>query len=101
MNRENDLARLVKKSDQKAFNLLFDLCWNPMYTYASSLIQDSSAAEDVIQEVWIDYWKRRENISVDNIKAYLYKAVRYKCYNYLRNNKIPTAHLEMALSIAI
>lgn len=101
MDRETELARLIKGSDRKAFNSLFDLCWEPMYTYAASLLQDDTVAEDLLQEVWLDYWKRREDIQTDNVKGYLYKAVRYKCYNYLRNNKIPTTLLETASSIAI
>lgn len=101
MDSVKALAEQVKNSDQRAFNKLFDLCWEPMFGYAASLIQDETVAQDLQQEVWIDYWKRRENIQTDNIKAYLYKAIRFKCYNYLRDNKIPTSHLEVAETIGI
>ncbi len=101
MTSVKELAEQIRQSDQRAFNKLFDLLWEPMFGYAASLIQDETAAQDLQQEVWIDYWKRRENIQTDNIKAYLYKAMRYKCYNYLRNNKIPDAHLELAETIGV
>ncbi|UII20869.1 RNA polymerase sigma factor [Fulvivirga ligni] len=101
MDRIHELANLVKDSDQHAFNSLFDLFWEPMQSYAYSLIQDDAIAQDLLQEVWIDYWKRRRDIHTDNIKGYLYKAIRYKCFNHLRNTKLSFIQLEIANAIAI
>lgn len=95
------LAGLVKKSDEKAFNTLFDLLWEPMYTYATSIIMNDSLAKDIVQDLWVDYWQRRENIEIHHIKAYLYKAIRYRCYNYLRDNKFNQTQLDIANSICI
>jgi len=96
-----NLAELISKSDKEAFNTLFGLLWDPMYTYAISIIMDTAIAKDLVQEVWIDYWQRREYVEVQNIKSYLYKAIRYRCYNNLRNSMFNKIQLETANSITV
>ena len=88
------LAKMINQSDRNAFNSLFEMLWEPMYIYASSLIMDDSIAKDLVQEVWIDYWQRREAVEVENIKSYLFKAIRYKCYNALRDMKFNQTQIE-------
>lgn len=85
--KENQLAVRVRESDRNAYNTLFSLLWEPMYTYARSILMNEALAQDLVQEVFMDYWQRREAVVVDNIKSYLFKTIRYKCYNTLRNIK--------------
>lgn len=95
------LAKMINQSDRNAFNSLFGILWEPMYIYASSLVMNDSTAKDLVQEVWIDYWQRRETIEVQNIKSYLFKAIRYKCYNALRDMKFNKIQIEVAHSVYI
>ncbi|MDC6367644.1 MULTISPECIES: RNA polymerase sigma factor [Flavobacteriaceae] len=89
-----ELTKKVAVSDQKAYNKLFNVLWDALYPYAASLIRNEIAAKDLIQDIWLDYWQRRNSIDPKHIKAYLSRAVRYKCHNYLRNNKFNNAQLE-------
>ncbi|MGS2761558.1 RNA polymerase sigma-70 factor [Sinomicrobium sp. M5D2P9] len=92
-------AGQVRNSDRNAFNNLFALLWEPMYIYAASIVSDSAVAEDLVQEVWIDYWQRREEVQIRNIKPYLYRAIRYRCYNVLRDSKFTAIQIETANTI--
>jgi DNA-directed RNA polymerase specialized sigma24 family protein len=85
--KENQLAVRVRESDRNAYNTLFSLLWEPMYTYAGSILMNEALAQDLVQEVFMDYWQRRKAVVVDNIKSYLFKTIWYKCYNTLRNIK--------------
>ena len=91
----SDLANKVLKSDNGAFNKLFELLWEPLFVFAQSIIMDEDGAKDIVQEVWIDYWNRRRKIENKNIRAYLYQAVRYKVYNHLRSNNLNTIQLSV------
>lgn len=99
--RITEVMQRVQQSDQLAFNQLFDMLWEPMYTYASSLLMSTSVAQDVVQEIWIDFWQRRETVDVQNVKSYLFKAIRYRCYNHIRDTKFNETQLEVAHSISI
>ncbi|MEO1012198.1 MAG: RNA polymerase sigma-70 factor, partial [Bacteroidota bacterium] len=70
------LAALVKGSNEVAFNSLFNQLWEPMFGYAKSILMDEALSQDIVQNVWVDYWNRRKQIETTNIKAYLFKATR-------------------------
>ncbi|EID72745.1 sigma-70 family RNA polymerase sigma factor [Imtechella halotolerans] len=89
------LALQVKEGNQKAFNILFDKLWEPLYRHTQSIIMDEPASKDIIQEIWIDYWNRRALIQTDNIRAHLFKAAKYKAFNYLRDHKFVPVQLEV------
>lgn len=96
-----DLVLRVKKSDQKAFNTLFEVLWEPMYSYACSILMNDSLAQDIVQEIWIDYWQKRQDLDVKFLKSYLYKSIRNRCYNHLRDQKFNKIQLEVANSVSI
>lgn len=81
------LMERVKDSDQKAFSELYDRLWEQLYVRSYTIIKSKPVAEDIVQEVFIDLWQRRKNIENNNVKAYLYRAVQLKAFNYYRNSK--------------
>jgi len=96
-----DLVFRVKKSDEKAFNTLFEILWEPMYSYACSILMNDNLTQDIVQDIWVDFWQRRHDLEVKYMKSYLYKAIRYKCYNHLRDQKFNKIQLEVAGSISV
>lgn len=62
--------------------------YNPLCNYANGIVHDWEIAEDIVQEVFINVWNRREHIdSEQNIKGYLYKATKNKALEELRKLK--------------
>lgn len=60
----------------------------PLNAFAYSIISDRMAAEDIVQDVFVNLWLKREKIEFgDSIGNYLYSAVRNASYNYLRTTK--------------
>jgi RNA polymerase sigma-70 factor (ECF subfamily) len=79
------LVNRIKDSDEIAFAQLFDKLWKPLYVRAYAIVRDNQLAEDIVQEVWIDFWNRRETIQNNQIESFLFQAVRFKAYNEYRN----------------
>ena len=82
-----ELMERVKRSDYKAYKLLYERLWESLYIKAFSMLGDKDLAKDIIQNVWISFWERRLEIKNDNIEGYLMNAVRFKIYNEFRNLK--------------
>ena len=95
-----DLADKVISSDKVAFNKLFELLWKDIYTFAKSLLMDEDIAKDIVQDVWINYWERRDKVKNDDIKAYLFQATRFKIYNYFRDNKLNKVQLSVVKELS-
>jgi len=68
---------------------LFKSHYKPLINYACKYVFNKSAADDVIQDVFMSVWINRANIDFEtgNIKSYLYKAVRSRCLNYIQSVK--------------
>ncbi|MBO9570825.1 MAG: sigma-70 family RNA polymerase sigma factor [Chitinophagaceae bacterium] len=52
---------LLKKRDGSAFSYLYDSYSGSLYTIISQIVNDAELAKDVLQEVFINIWKRIES----------------------------------------
>ncbi|MFI3281771.1 MAG: RNA polymerase sigma-70 factor [Rikenellaceae bacterium] len=77
----------VKRGDQKSFNLLFMTHHMRYRNFAERLVRDADAADDIVQNVFIKLWIRRENIDVKrSVHNFMLVAIRNEVYNYKRQN---------------
>jgi RNA polymerase sigma-70 factor (ECF subfamily) len=74
---EQLLAEHVRAGDPVAFEAIFRRHHRPMLALAQRLLGSRSAAEDVVQEVFLSVWTSRERWHVTtSIGAYLLRSVR-------------------------
>lgn len=83
---------LNKKS---VFNTIYSENWRLLYAFAFNIIRDKEGAEDILQEIFIDFWVRMDNTEINSYKAYLFQAVRNQCAKKLKNKKLTTLELEV------
>lgn len=75
-NNEHILIAQLKEGNRKAFTFLIDLYHHKLCVYANSLIDNHIQAEDIVQNVFLSLWEKRERFDVSNsIQSFLYKAV--------------------------
>lgn len=68
------------------FNDLFNLYYRSLCMYAIHLVDDDSV-EDIVMECYIKLWNRLNNGEhIDDVKNYLFIAVRNACYDLNRKN---------------
>lgn len=92
-----DLLYKVKQNDAAAFKLIFDTYYESLAYYAYKFVEDKAAAEDIVQEVFVNFWAKRQQWEVTtSLPAYLYGAVRNRCLNHLKSHKIRSAYAEQA-----
>jgi len=59
-----------------------------VYRYAYSLLKNNEDAEDVVQDVFINYFKKSESYRGDcSIKTWLLVLTRNQCYNVIKSRK--------------
>src|SRR5690606_10101758 len=87
-NSTYELMERIKRGDSQAFEELFNLLWEPMFTRAKAILLDEDMAKDVVQEVWVDFWQRRRSIVNNNIEGYLMQSMRFSVYKELKRNPL-------------
>ncbi|MBC9931207.1 RNA polymerase sigma-70 factor [Chitinophaga qingshengii] len=77
----------ITLDDQDAFTAVYNRYWKVLYLRARNMLSDSDLAQDIVQEVFISLWHRRQEVEVQHLKAYLFQAVRFQELKALRNLK--------------
>lgn len=90
--KENaNLILHLKKGNEDAFSFLVNCYNHQLCVYANSLVKDKALAEDIVQNVFVKTWERR-NYLVENfsIKSFLYKCVYNEYIDQYRKNRAVT-----------
>jgi RNA polymerase sigma factor (sigma-70 family) len=72
-------------SDSEQWRVWFDRHSSALLLLARQWIFDSSAAEDVVQEAFVRFWRSRQNAK--DPAAYLYACVKYCALDWLRGRQ--------------
>jgi RNA polymerase sigma-70 factor (ECF subfamily) len=85
----------------KAFEQMFRRYQPALVRYGYLHLRSNEAAREVVQEVFINVWEKREQLEFgDELKHYLYRAVKNTCLNYLQKRRLETVSLEEAITAA-
>ncbi|MCC6245828.1 MAG: RNA polymerase sigma-70 factor [Gemmatimonadaceae bacterium] len=84
---EQQLAA-VRGGDRDAFERLFRAWYGRLADYTVRLVEQPDTAEDIVQNVLIALWNRREALpEAGALPAYLYRACRNRALNALRDHR--------------
>jgi len=76
---------------------LFNQYYSPLCNYATKIISDSTIAEDIVQDLFVQLWENEKLEKIENTERFLLRATKYKCIDYLRtkriNSEIPIENL--------
>jgi len=85
-NTSEKLWESVLSGDVSSFKELFNLYYEDLVSYAHRYTQQLVVSEEIVQEVFISIWERRNEVNIStSIKAYLYRAVKNRTISYLKN----------------
>ncbi|MDR2914940.1 MAG: RNA polymerase sigma-70 factor [Tannerella sp.] len=97
----NDLAvfKKIKEGDVRTFEKVFRQYYTPLCMYAFSITGRKDIAEEIIQDVFYNIWKEKENIQIlRSVKNYLYGAVRNHSLRYQEHLMVQERHQEHVLN---
>src|SRR5690554_4373530 len=76
----------LKKGDRTAFRAIFGLYQGRVYHFVHSLTKSDYITEEIVQEVFIRIWTKRETLKVGySFEAFLFTIARNLTYNHLRS----------------
>lgn len=75
----------VRMGDARAYAQIHGQLHPVLYRYAFVMLGDEDLAQDVVQEVFIRIWYKKENIgALQNVRAFFFTALRRRALNQLR-----------------
>ncbi len=81
-----DLIKSLKAGNPRAFKQVFLSYEKPVYYFVLSITKSEYISEEILQEVFIRLWSRRELLDPQqSFDGYLFTIARNLTYNYLRD----------------
>lgn len=94
---ETAKVHIMTIGSEAAFEQLFKLHYKALHAYACTILNDNMGAEEIVQQVFLKIWERRERLNIEgSLKAYLYRAVHNDCLNVIKHEKIKHAYKNFA-----
>ncbi|MBL7740909.1 MAG: RNA polymerase sigma-70 factor [Chitinophagaceae bacterium] len=82
------LDSIALHNDQNAYKELFLLLHKPLCQFAYGIIKSRDDAEEVVSDVFITLWEKREKLTaIESPLMYLYAAVKNTALNRIAKNK--------------
>lgn len=82
------LISSLKEGNKKAFSYLIDTYHHDLCVYTNSLINNHIQAEDIVQNVLIRIWEKRDRLNESiSLKSFLYKSVYNEFIDQYRKTK--------------
>ncbi len=80
-----EIQERLARGDQAALKLLYTHYGSRLYHFANSIINSREAAEEIVADVFIQIWNRRERVGLlENLNWYLFITTRNISFTYLK-----------------
>lgn len=92
---DEELLLLLQQGNRTAYEMIFKKYQRLLFLYAYRKLNNQQEAEDVVQEVFISFWKKCQTLDPQlPLAGYLYRAVRNRAFNIFAHREIEAKYLE-------
>ena len=78
-----------------AFERLFREYYEVLCFFANRFVDNMQVSEEIVADAYAALWERRESILITtSFRAYIYRAVRNRCLNHIKHQRIERAYLD-------
>lgn len=90
----NLLIKITSNNDLTAFKQIYIYYYDRLVQLANSLIKHTEAAEEVVDDVFLKIWLKRESLkTISNLTVYLYVAIKNQSLNHISRNQSQNSSL--------
>lgn len=77
------------RGDEATYERVYKQYFQALYAYAYSILGDDLQAEEIVQQLFLKLWEKKETLQIEtSLQAYLYKAVYFASLNYIKHLKV-------------
>lgn len=79
-----ELYKKICNNDQQAFKQLYRLTYRSLLEFSDSFTRRRVLSEEIIGDVFTNFWLNRSRQSIENVFTFLYVSVRNKSLDYIK-----------------
>jgi RNA polymerase sigma-70 factor (family 1) len=84
---DKDLSEFIQHDDHNAFTEIYSRYWKKMLLIAWNHTKDKSLSKDIVHEVFLRLWERRQLNNIENLSAFLATAVKFSVFKYYQKEQ--------------
>ena len=95
---DRELAKEIRSGSENAFETVFSRYWKPLYAFVFRLINDEDLTKDILQNTFLEIWKRKESLfATDSLMPLLVKIAKNEVITLFRRDKVRLAGDEILI----
>lgn len=92
----HELVKLIAAGNERAFRIFFEKYKDRFYAAALKMTASDSVAEEMVQDIFIKIWQRREYLTdIENLDAYLFTTLYNQVYKYYKKQALDRKLLKL------
>ncbi|MHA4893308.1 RNA polymerase sigma factor [Pedobacter sp. PWIIR3] len=91
---DQELLALLREGQHSAFAEIYNRFYSLLYVHAYRRLNDEDAANDLMQDVFVGLWERRDQLVLKgSLSSYLYAVVRNRIIDLFSHSKVSEKYL--------
>ncbi|UFH57123.1 RNA polymerase sigma factor [Spirosoma sp. KNUC1025] len=86
----------LRTGDEAAFREIYQRYWKKLFSIARRKIESLNAVEELVQDIFLKLWERRNELRIERLDAYLFTAIRYATINHIKSTLIHEKYADYA-----
>lgn len=82
------------EGDERAFIEIYDRYWYKLFLSSYRRIRSKSAAEELVQNLFLKLWEKRGTLTINQLENYLFSAIRNATIDYLNKQMVADKYVE-------
>lgn len=78
----------IRLGNQKALETLFAVYFPRLNDFARNVVKDNVVSQDIVQDVFVKIWEKRDEVETINLEAYLFRLVRNRCLDHIKHMRV-------------
>jgi RNA polymerase sigma-70 factor (family 1) len=91
---ENILALISEQDDELAFAELYNRYFNVLFNYAYSKVNDRFAAQEIVQELFVNIWQKRHGQQILCCRTFLFAIAKKQIISFYRKEFTRKQHYD-------
>lgn len=92
---DEELLLMITENDEQAFRKLYERYWKKMLVKAYTILKSHDLAEEVVQDAFINIWKRRHTLVLKNsFHTYISAVVKYEVMSKVAKRSTQPLYIE-------
>lgn len=94
-DRENKIIDGLKAGNESSYKQLFNDYYILLTAYANKYVNDPEEAREIVQDLFVHLFEIRNSLIIaTSLKSYLYRSVKNRCLNHIKNIQVQEKNLE-------